>query len=239
MSLVKPNLYKSWSGTKVLLWDWLEEEMEGKSEPFKLDHSELAERFDVSRTAVINALKTFISANLLRKVSSGRGRGNHSKYELLWNFREEGGKNVTPSRANKQPQEKNITKGSKTFRYYAYRFRILVEGSNLVTQTSVIVGKILKFLVGESRQIFRQWLIYLRNWLEERRTLKDFFVYFHQTLKALAKEKQKLEKTNRFIENQRNQRREVRSGYEDNPPPKSSDYARFSDYLEAMEAWEG
>jgi len=238
VSLAKPNIYKSWSGTKVLLWDWLEEEVGNKNGSFELDHGELAEKFDVSRTTVINALKTFISANLLRKDSSGRGRGNHSEYKLLWNFREEGEENVTPSRANKKPQEKSITKGSKTFRYYAYKFRTLVESSNLASKASVIVGKILEFLEEKPPDLFKEWLIYLKNWLQRTRSLKDFFVYFHQTLKGLAREKQKLEETRRFIENQRKQREEVREEYENNPPPKSSDYDRFSDYIEAMDEWE-
>ncbi|MCF7876339.1 hypothetical protein K9M06_04710 [Candidatus Bipolaricaulota bacterium] len=39
----------------------------------------------------------------------------------------------------------------------------------------------------------------------------------------------KLEETKRFIENQRKQRQEVRSEYEENPSPKSSDFDKFSD----------
>jgi hypothetical protein len=115
----------------------------------------------------------------------------------------------------------------------------VVENSSLAAKSQVVVGKILNFLEEKPPDLFREWLVYLKNWLERRRTLRDFFVYFNETLKGLAREKQKLEETRRFIEKQRKQREEVREEYEKNPPPKSSDYARFSDYLEAMEEWEG
>ncbi|MFW6190317.1 MAG: hypothetical protein ACOC49_01540 [Candidatus Bipolaricaulota bacterium] len=103
----------------------------------------------------------------------------------------------------------------------------------------MVVGKFLDFLEEKPPDLYRQWLTYLKNWLEVSRDLKDFFVYFHRTLKKLARERQKLEETRQFIEHQRRQKEKVRTEYEENPPPKSSDFARFSDYLEAMEAWEG
>ncbi len=90
-----------------MLWNWLEKEIGKSEDSFELDQSKLAEEFGVSRTAVINAIKTFISANLLRKVSSGRGRGNHSEYELLWNFREKEEENVTPSRVKSKVKSGN------------------------------------------------------------------------------------------------------------------------------------
>ncbi|MFW6048988.1 MAG: hypothetical protein ACOC88_02315 [Candidatus Bipolaricaulota bacterium] len=90
---VLPNVIQKFSGVKVDLWHWLQEEIGNREGPFEIDQGQLAEKFDVSRTAIINALKTFVSANLLEKVSSGRGRGNHSEYKLLWTFKQ---KNVTP-----------------------------------------------------------------------------------------------------------------------------------------------
>ena len=108
----------------------------------------------------------------------------------------------------------------------------------MADKSQVVVGKILGFLEGKPPDLFREWLVYLKNWLQQPRTLKDFFVYFHRTLKGLAREKQKLVQTRQFIARQQRQREEVRREYEEDPPPKSSDYARFSDYLEAMAEWE-
>jgi len=222
----------------VDLWHYLENEIGKNEESFQLDHAELAERFGVSRTAVINALKTFISANLLEKVSSGRGRGNHSEYRLLWTFREEDEKNVTPTHVEGTTPRKKQTKG-RLWRYFAYKFRTLVENSSLADRSQVVVGKILNFLEDKPPDLYRQWLIYLKNWLERTHDLKDFFVYFHRTLKGLVEDRQRLEETKRFIEDQQRQKEKVREEYEEDPPPKSSDFARFSDYLEAIEAWEG
>ncbi len=235
---IKPKVYETWSGTKVKLWNWLENEIGNQKKSFEIDQSYLAKKFEVSRTTIINALKTFVAANLMEKASSGRGRGNHSKYRLLWTFREQNRENVTPSRVDSKPQEKNITKGSKTFRYYAYKFRTTVENSSLVEKAQIIVGKILNYLDGKPPDIFRQWLIYLKNWLQQTRTLKDFFVYFHDTLKQLAAAKMRVRQTEQTIAKQQKQKREVRKDYENNPPPKSSDFASFSDYIEAIEKWE-
>jgi len=233
-----PNVVQKFSGVKVDLWHWLEKKVGNQDGTFELNQSKLADKFDVSRKAIQNALKTFQSANLIEKVESRTGRGNHPLYRLIWTFREESKKSATPSRVNKKPQEKNITKGSKTFRYYAYKFRTLVENSNLSRKASVIVGTTLDYLAGKPKEIFKQWLIYLRRWLEYSRTLKDFFVYFHRTLKKLAREKLGMKQTKQFIENQRNMKNRVKNEYEKDPPPRSKDFSRFSSYLKAMEEWE-
>ena len=233
-------MVQRFSGVKVELWHYLEEEVGNQDGPFVLNQGKLAERFEVSRTSIINALKTFVSANLLEKVSSGRGRGNHSRYRLLWTFKEESELKCNPSRVSSIPQEKNITKG-RQWRYFAYKFRTTVEDSSLATKSQVVVGKILDYLEGKPPDLFKETLTYLKRWLSERtRTLKGFFAeFYHKTLKGLAQSQQKLRETEEFIRNQRKQREEVESGYRDNPPPKSSDYDRFSDYLEAMDSWEG
>jgi len=73
----------------------------------------------------------------------------------------------------------------------------VVEDPCLADKSQVVVGKILDFLKGKPPELFRQWLIYLKNWLELNHDLKDFFVYFNETLKGLARERRKLEKTSR------------------------------------------
>ena len=235
---VIPDVVRNFSGTKVELWEWLEEKIGNQDGPFEINQSKLAEKFNVSRKTIQNCLKTFQSANLLEKVESRTGRGVHSLYRLVWTFREENEKSATPSRVKGTTPRKKLTKG-RQWRYYAYKFRSVVEDSSLAAKSQIVVGKILNFLEEKPPDLFREWLIYLKNWLQRARSLKDFFVYFHHTLKDLAKEKQKLEKTRQFIDKQQEQREEVRAEYENNPPPKSSDFARFSDYLEAMDEWEG
>ena len=234
---VIPDVVRNFSGTKVELWEWLEEKIGNQVGPFEINQSKLAEKFGVSRKTIQNCLKTFQSANLLEKVESRTGRGVHSLYRLIWTFREENEKSATPSRVKGTTPRKKLTKG-RQWRYYAYKFRSVVENSSLATKSQIVVGKILNFLEEKPPDLFREWLIYLKNWLNQTRTLKDFFVYFHQTLKDLAREKQKLEGTRQFIKNQRKQREKVQEEYETNPPPKSSDFARFSDYLKAMDEWE-
>jgi len=238
---IKPNIITKFSGVKVQLWEWIEREIGNQDSPFEVDQGELADRFDVSRTAIINAFKVFVSANLMEKVSSGRGRGNHCKYKLMWTFREPNSEKCNPpSRAGNKysPQEKNLTKGGKPFRYFAYKFRKLFEKSNLAQKAQITVGKLLNYLEGKPKDLAKTWLIYLRNWINEgKRTLKDFFVYFHDTLKDLAREKEKVERTNERIEEQRKKKKEVRKQFQEDPPPRSKDFARFSDYVEAMELY--
>ena len=231
-------MVQKFSGVKVNLWHWLEENIGNQDGTFELNQSALAEKFDVSRKSIHNALKTFQSANLLEKVESRTGRGVHSLYRLVWTFREEDPKSVTPSRVEGTTPRKRQTKG-RLWRYFAYKFRTLVENSSLADRSQVVVGKILNFLEDKPPDLYRQWLIYLKNWLERTHDLKDFFVYFHRTLKGLVEDRQRLEETKRFIEDQQRQKEKVREEYEEDPPPKSSDFARFSDYLEAIEAWEG
>ncbi|MBS3788330.1 HTH domain-containing protein [Candidatus Bipolaricaulota bacterium] len=230
---VIPDVVQKFSGVKVELWHWLEENIGNQNSSFEINQSKLAEKFEVSRKSIQNALKTFQSANLIEKVESRTGRGVHPLYRLIWTFRE---KSATPSRVEGTTPRKIQTKG-RLWRYFAYKFRTVVEDSSLANKSQVVVGKILNFLEEKPPDMFREWLIYLRNWLDQTRTLKDFFVYFHQTLRDLAREKRRLEETNQLIERQRKQRREVQAQYEEDPPPKSSDFSRFGDYLEAMEAW--
>ena len=111
---VRPNIIAKFSGLKVVLWSYFEDKIGNRDGPFEVDQGELADRFDVSRTAVIYALKTFVIANLLSKVSSGRGRGNHSRYKLLWTFKKESELKCNPSRVEGKPQEKNITKAQNS-----------------------------------------------------------------------------------------------------------------------------
>jgi len=228
---------QKFSGIKVSLWHWLEEEIGNKNGDFEINQTELAEKFEVSRKSIQNALKTFRSANLLEKVESRTGRGNHPLYRLIWNFREKNKESATPFTRDKVTPKKKQTKG-RLWRYFAYKFRTIVENSSLENKSQVVVGKILDFLEDKPPDLYRQWLTYLKNWLERARDLKDFFVYFNETLKELARERRKLEETKKFIKDQQRQKEKVRDEYEKDPPPKSSDFGRFSDYLEAMEQWE-
>ncbi|MEF8799183.1 MAG: HTH domain-containing protein [Candidatus Bipolaricaulota bacterium] len=222
------------------LWHWLEENVGNRDGPFELNQSKLAEKFGVSRKSIQNALKTFQSANLLEKVESRTGRGNHPLYRLIWTFREKGEKSATPSRVKGTTPRKKLTKGRR-WRYFAYKFRTLVEDSSLSHKSQVVVGKILNYLEGKPPDLFQETLIYLKRWLsEETLSLKGFFAeFYHKTLKSLVQSQRELEETEKFIRQQQERREKVKSEYEDNPPPKSSDFARFSDYLEAMKEWEG
>jgi len=221
------------------LWKWLEERIGNQDGPFEINQSKLAEKFGVSRKTIQNALKTFQSANLLEKVESRTGRGVHSLYRLIWTFKEENEKSATPSRVKGTTPRKIQTKGRR-WRYFAYKFRTVIEDSSLAHKSQVVVGKLLNYLEDKPLDLFRETLTYLNRWLNEgSRSLKGFFAeFFHKTLKSLTQSWQELENTEQFIRQQQQQREEVKSDYRDNPPPKSSDYTRFSDYLEAMEAWE-
>jgi len=237
---VIPNVVQKFSGVKVSLWHWLEEEVGNQDGSFELNQSKLADKFDVSRKSIQNALKTFQSANLLEKVESRTGRGNHPLYRLIWNFREKNKESATPSRVKGTTPRKKLTKG-RQWRYFAYKFRTMVENSSLEDKSQVVVGRILHYLEGKPPDLFRETLTYLKHWLsEETRNLKGFFAeFYHKILQSLTRSHRELEETKKFIQEQREQRSEAREEYENNPPPKSSDFARFSDYLEAMEEWEG
>ena len=231
-------MVQKFSGVKVDLWHWLEQNIGNQDGTFELNQSKLAEEFDVSRKSIQNALKTFRRANLLEKVESRTGRGNHPLYRLIWTFKSE---SATPSRVSSKPQEKNITKGAKHYRYFAYKFRTLVEDSSLADRAQMIVGKILKFLENQPPDLFRKWLTHLKRWLHGppvEKTIKDFFVFFHNGLMEIAQSQVELERTEQRIKEQRVQREQVRNQYDNNPPPKSSNFARFSNYLEAMDEWE-
>ncbi|MBS3765142.1 helix-turn-helix domain-containing protein [Candidatus Bipolaricaulota bacterium] len=236
---VIPDIVQKFSGVKVDLWNWLEKNIGNQDGPFEINQSKLAEELDVSRKSIQNALKTFRAANLVEKVESRTGRGNHPLYQLIWTFREEGEKSATPSRVKCKPQEKSLTKG-RQWRYFAYKFRTLVEDSSLSHKSQVVVGKILNYLEGKPPDLFQETLTYLKRWLsEEARSLKGFFAeFYHEILQSLARSQRELEETKQFIQSQREQREQVREQYENNPPPKSSDFARFADYLEAMDEWE-
>lgn len=233
-------MVQRFSGVKVDLWHWLEKEIGNQNGPFEINQSKLAEKFDVSRKSIQNALKTFQSANLLEKVESRTGRGNHPLYRLVWTFKEESGKSATPSRVKCNTPRKKLTKG-RQWRYFAYKFRTLVEDSSLSHKSQVVVGKILNYLKGKPPDLFRETLIHLKRWLNEgKRTLKGFFAeFYHKILQSLVQSQRELEETEEFIREQQEQREEVKSEYENNPPPKSGDFARFSEYLEAMKEWEG
>ena len=236
----KPDIIQKFSGVKVELWHWIEKNIGNRKDPFELNQSKLAEKFEVSRKAIQNALKTFQSANLLEKVESRTGRGVHPLYRLIWTFREENQKSATPSRVKGTTPRKKLTKGGKPFRYYAFKFRTTVENSSLANKSQIVVGRVLKFLEGKPPDLFKETLTYLRRWLDEgSRTLKGFFAeFFHKILKGLARNQRELEQTEKRIREQQKQREKVRKEYEQDPPPRSSDYNRFSDYLEAMNKWE-
>ncbi len=237
---VIPNVVQRFSGVKVKLWHWLEEEIGNQDGPFEINQTKLAEKFDVSRKSIQNALKAFQSANLIEKVESRTGRGVHPLYRLIWTFRGEAEKSATPSRVYSKPQEKNITKG-RQWRYFAYKFRTTVEDSTLAKKSQVVVGKILDFLEGKPPDLFRETLIYLKRWLSEgARTLKGFFAeFYHKTLRKLARSQRELEETKEFIRKQQKQREKVEREYREDPPPRSKDFASFHDYQKAMKDWRG
>ncbi len=224
---------------KVGLWHWLEQEIGNSDGPFELNQSMLAEKFDVSRKSIQNALKTFTNANLLEKVESRTGRGNHPLYRLIWTFREESEKSATPSRVKGKPQEKNITKG-RQWRYFAYKFRTVVEDSSLADKSQVVVGKILKFLEGKPADLFQKWLIHLKRWLNgppRQKSLKEFFIFLHDGLMEIFRSEMQVIRTEQKISKQQEQRKEVREEYQSNPPPRLKDYGSFADYQQAMEEW--
>ncbi|MBS3766232.1 HTH domain-containing protein [Candidatus Bipolaricaulota bacterium] len=233
-------MVQKFSGVKVKLWHWFEEEIGNQNGPFEINQSRMAEKFDVSRKSIQNALKTFQSANLLEKVESRTGRGVHSLYKLIWTFKKKNKKSATPNSIYSNPKNKSLTKG-RQWRYFAYKFRTLVEDSSLASRAQTIVGKILNFLENKPPDLAHRWLKRLKHWLHGppvKKTIKDFFVFFHVGLMEIARSQMELEQTEQRIEEQQKQRKEVEVEYENNPPPKSSDFARFSDYLEAMEEWE-
>lgn len=237
---VKPDIIQKFSGLKVQLWNYFEEEIGNQDGPFELNQSKLAEKFNVSRKTIQNALKTFQSSNLLEKVESRTGRGNHPLYRLIWTFREENGKSATPSRVKCNPQDKKQTKGSPTYRYFAYKFRTTVENSTLAKKSQVVVGKLLNSLEGKPPDLFRETLTYLKRWLSEgTRTLKGFFAeFYHKTLESLVNSYRKLRETEQFIREQQKQREKITEQYRQDPPPRSKDFARFSEYRKALEEWE-
>ena len=231
-------MVQKFSGVKVDLWHWLEENIGNQDGTFELNQSKLAEQFDVSRKSIHNALKTFQSANLLEKVESRTGRGVHSLYRLVWTFREEEPKSVTPSRVKCKPQEKNLTKG-RQWRYFAYKFRTIVEDSSLADKSQVVVGQLLNYLEGKSPDLFRETLTYLKRWLsEETRSLKGFFAeFYNRILQSLSRSQRELKETKKFIQEQRKQRKKVRDEYENNPPPRLKDHGSFAEYQKAMAEW--
>ena len=250
---VKPDIVQKFSGVKVGLWHWLEENIGNQDGTFELNQSKLAEKFDVSRKSIQNALKTFISANLLEKVESRTGRGVHSLYKLIWTFRErselKNKKSATPGLIYSNPKKKTLTKvenqdkifskGTKVYRYYAMKFREAVEESTLANHAHDIVSTLIDHLKGKPVAIAKTFLIYLCNWLDEKhKYLGEFFLYFRDTLISLAQAKLSTIRQQREIEQKREKREKIQKEYQENPPPKSSDFTRFSDYLEAMEAWE-
>ncbi len=239
MSYIRPNIFSTWSGTKVQLWKWLENNISKNQDKFELNQTELAEKFGVSRTTIINALKTFIKGNLIEKVDSSRGRGNHSTYRMKWTFKEKGSKNVTPSRVNKVTPKRILTKGAKHYRYFAYKFRSYVEDSSLKQHSNVVVGRLLNYLEGKHKDIAESVRIFFKRWLEEeKKDLRDFFVYFHETITSIAKDKEKKHRDQKKIEEQIQRKKEIRKEYENNNQPRRKDYPSMQRYIEALEEWE-
>ena len=235
----KPDIIQKFSGVKVELWHWIEKNIGNQDGSFEIDQGKLADRFDVSRTSIINALKTFVSANLMEKVDTGKGRGNHCQYKLIWTFKTENELKCNPSHVYSKPQEKFITKG-RQWRYFAYKFRTTVENSSLADSSQVIVGRILNYLEGKPPDLFKETLTYLKRWLNEgSRMLKGFFAeFFHKILKGLVQSQRELEQTEKMIREQREQREKVRKEYEEDPPPRLKDYNKMSEYQKAIEKWE-
>lgn len=236
---IKPKVYETWSGTKVKLWNWLEKEIGNQKSSFEINQSKRADKLDVCRKSIQNALKTFQKANLIEKEECRTGRGNHPLYSLKWTFREENGESATPFTREKVTPKNILTKGSKTFRYFAYKFRTTVEDSSLEHKSGLIVGKLLNCLVDKSKEIAKSWLIYLKRWLNgPKRTLKDFFVYFHQTLKQLEEQKRNLSQDQKRIADMKEKREKIRKEWKNNPPPKLRDCGSFAAYQKALEKWE-
>lgn len=232
-------MVQKFSGVKIDLWHWLEEEVGNQNGSFEINQSALAEKFDVSRKSIQNALKTFCSANLLEKVESRTGRGNHPLYRLIWTFKEQGEESATPSRVECTTPRKRLTKG-RQWRYYAYKFRTTVENSSLANRAQTIVGKILNYLEGKPRELFQRCFSRLKHWLNgppRKKTIKDFFVFFHDGLMKIARSQMEVERTERRIRKQQKQREEVRAGYEKDPPPRRKNYASFAEYQQAVEKW--
>lgn len=245
---IKPNIIQKFSGLKIDLWNWIEEEIGKKKGPFEIDQGKLAEKFDVSRTAIINALKTFVSANLLKKCGSGRGRGNHCSYQLIWQFKKRPGLKCNPRPNYKDPQEKNLTKaqntsktftkGTKTYRYYAMKFRQAIESSTLADHSQRIVSSIIDHLKGKPVEIAKTWLIYLRNWLDEKhKYLGEFFKYFYDTLQSLARQKLDTARQQEEIEKAIERKAEIRKAYQDSEKPMRKDFKNWEAYGEALERW--
>ncbi|MBS3764912.1 hypothetical protein KGY71_00165 [Candidatus Bipolaricaulota bacterium] len=133
-----------------------------------------------------------------------------------------------------------LTKGNKIYKYFAMKFRQTVENSTLSEGSHDIVSTILNYLMGKPREIAREWLIYLQNWLDEQhKYVGEFFKYFYDTLTKLAEVKLQTIHQQSKIEEMMERREEIQDEYRNNPPPRSSDFAQFSDYLKALEEWEG
>ena len=131
-----------------------------------------------------------------------------------------------------------LTKGDNFFRFFAMKFRKAVEGSTLARGSQDIVSTILNYLEGKPREVAKTFLIYLRNWLDGRhKYLGEFFKYFYDTLKDLARDKLSTIRQQKEIKQRMKEKKEVRETYQTNPPPRSKDYPSFAKYQKALEKW--
>ena len=116
-----------------------------------------------------------------------------------------------------------------------------MEDSSLKEKASVVVGKILNTLRGKPPEVFESWLTHLKYWLDgapRKKTLNDFFVFFNKGLMKILRSKLRSEKAKERRQQERGQREKRKRKYQEDPPPKSSDFNRFTDYLKAIKDWE-
>ena len=132
-----------------------------------------------------------------------------------------------------------LTKGSRPAKYLMYKLRTFLEETDLSHRTGMICGKIFNYLQGKDSSKGIKWLSRLKDVMEVGWDLVDFFCWFHELKGAERKEKLEEERTEEMLEKRKKKREKVKKERRGNPPPKISDFDRFSDYKKALDEYSG
>ena len=238
-----PNLIQHLSEAKQAVWGLIRSNYHRiKDSEFKLDITSIAAELDYSRAAVTYAVKALTSGNILEKVREVTGRGNHSTFRLLWTFDPE---SVTPPRKRTftTPPQEVLTKDSPGYRYYAMKFRKIVEGSEqLKTHETGVTGKLLQILRGKEREIWGSAKIFLQRKVNNGLDIAGFFVWLNEFLFPKIDEKETKKNAQAAVKAAKEKKKEQVENW-DGDPPKLQDFESIGAYQKAydkfMEAQSG
>jgi len=249
------------SGYALPIWEYLTDKV---GESGEVHQSSIAEAVDCSVRTVQRVLEGFKRCNLIEWDSyQGKGRGiniinkwvkraKEIAHKLTWKRAYDAEARYLKNPYSGEFQlgttrldylgipDRVITKGSVTMRFIMWRIRIWVKDTHLKNSTSTICGKIFQHLKGKTLSVGKKWLSRLKDSMLTDWDLTDFFVWFYDLINTEEREKKATERSQKLLDSIEEQQKKARQSWEENPPPKLSDYGgSFEKYLDTMEEWKG